>query len=130
MGNQWSLGRGAIFRQIDQNLGRIRFPLDFQRGIPSLEHLNIFKAFELKNLILYGFIPCVKDPLHQRSKTMDEAGNFLHWAIIYHEISVRLNSDSIVIDSLPFVDKLIDVWQQLVPQFLGVDGQTDRKSVV
>lgn len=118
------MGQGAALRKADAILSQIKFPLDFQRGIPSLDSLKTFKASEFKNLLLYGLIPSVKDLLLRRAELLPEAGDFLHWTILYHEIAVRLNSDSILIESLEFVERLIDTWQRLLPIFLGYDSQS------
>lgn len=123
-GDTWSLGRGATLRRIDSILSQIKFPSDFQRQLPSLEQLSYYKATEFKNLLLYGLIPAIKTELLQKAKTSPEAGDFLHWIILYHEIISRLNCDSIAKDTLPFVEQLVSVWQQLLPDFLGDLGQT------
>jgi len=106
-------------KQIDQLISNIRFPADYQRKIPSLDDLKSFKASELKNLLLYGLIPCSFDQLGALAKARIQAADFLHWLILYHEICAALNVSSIRIEDLDFVDRLIHVWLQLVPIFLG-----------
>lgn len=110
--------------RVDAVLAQIKFPLDFQRQLPSLDNLKFYKASEFKNLLLYGLIPSTKDQLLQRAKAEPAAGDFLHWIVLYHEIVARLNSDSIVKTTLAFVDQLVRVWQQLLPEYLGENGQT------
>lgn len=50
-------------RQVDEILSKICFPVDFKRKIPPLDKLASFKAFEMKNLFLYGLIPAIKGTL-------------------------------------------------------------------
>lgn len=102
----------------------MKFPVDFQRRIPSLETLAYFKASEHKNLLLYGILPALFKFLLDHQTRDDDVINFIHWIAIYIEIAVRLNADVIELDSLVLVDRLVEVWQQLLPEFLGEDSQT------
>lgn len=84
----------------------------------------------MKNLLLYGLIPCSAAHLNALGKARSAAADFFNWLLVFHEIAARLNSDCIFVDSLDFVDRLVAVWQEMLPEFLGVEGQTYKAHAI
>lgn len=123
-GKPWSI-RGNNLREMDKFISKIKFPVDFQRRIPSLENnLSYFKASEYKNLLLYGLIPALIEFILKHDITDPDVIDFCHWVAIYNEIAVCLNADIIGLSKLPSIDRLIDLWQESLPEFLGEENQT------
>lgn len=109
---------------MDDLLYTIKFPFDFQRRIPSLENLKNFKASEFKNLLLYGLVPAFGAFIIGNNVSESEMIDFFHWIAIYNEIAFRLNANQVDMNSLPVVDRLVTIWQKLIPYYLGEENQT------
>lgn len=103
----------AIFRpkqlvELTGDLAKVQFPFEFNRTIPPLDRLATFKASELKNLLLYAFLPAT-------APFMADLADHWHWVAIFVH-AIRLLSQRLISEDDVQVSKiLIGVWQELIP---------------
>lgn len=93
------------------------FPHEFNRKVPSLSTLATFKASELKNFLVYTFLPAILPFI---------SGNpdAFHWAALYVEIVRISNQPSIPSGDIDRMHELIRIWQKLIPQMMDAQAQT------
>jgi hypothetical protein len=136
-------GGAKLLAEIDSALRKIRWPHDFGRKVPSLHYLKQFKAYELKNLLLYAFVPgkthsfsllltvCTyyfsvigSKKFLTNNPAFQERDTLWHYFAISNEIIRRLTSDFIDYNSLEYIEKMIDVMNCLVPTLFGLSHAT------
>lgn len=90
-------------------MDKVQFPVEYNRTIPSLDQLAAFKASELKNLLLYAFLPAT-------APFMSVLTDYWHWSAAFIHAIRLLSQPLISEDDVQLAKILIGTWQELIPE--------------
>lgn len=115
---KWSaLFKPKLIQDLNSELELVKWPSEFSRTVPGLDHLANFKATELKNLLAYVLLPCT-------APFMDDVADFWHWAAIFVHAIRLLSKPVVTVDDVGLAKAMISTWQRLLPILASPKSQS------